>query len=263
MKTNKIKYIFLFLLLSLLLIPSTLAFYVEPQEIDINANSKEAYLSISYPKINEYDYGENLSFEFVVFCERALVCPDGACKFWLKDTEGNTVQHNTLITFSAGTETYDVTVNTSILNSLGEYSYTFQCEGAEKAGWVSSGFEIINSTTTTTEETQEGGILILLSLLPFLFTIALFFACSFMGEEHSPLKFFTLLLIPIGFWSSMHFATITLAEYYSFLPMLEVVGTTMYWTGWLFFIIVSYLLLFLIYKMVVSHKEKNKENLEY
>jgi hypothetical protein len=127
-----------------------------------------------------------------------------------------------------------------------------------------------NGTTWTYTQvvTDDGGaekkmILAVLILLPLLMGFLLLFAGVNLSEDHSVLKIFLFLLSMVLFWVSMHFGAITVVEYYNFPAMQNLIGSTTYYTGMTFFVIVSYFAIYSFIKLVNTAAQKRREKLVY
>ena len=101
------------------------------------------------------------------------------------------------------------------------------------------------------------------ALLPFLFGVALLMGVSFMDERHNPLKIFVLLLLPICFWASMHLSITIAVEVYEITALSNLLGTTVYWTIWVFFILLMYFLIYLFFYFTHVAAQEKKARLEY
>ena len=104
------------------------------------------------------------------------------------------------------------------------------------------------------------GITILLPLILGFFFVMGAFSLS---EKHAPLRIFLFLLSIITFFSSAHFATVAIIEFYSFGPMQEAIANTVYWVGIVLWFMISYFIIYLIWKIFDHMAQKKKEKLEY
>lgn len=102
-----------------------------------------------------------------------------------------------------------------------------------------------------------------LILLPFLFGVALLIGGISLGKEHTVIKIGMFLLVPITFFASLHFGTLTIVEYYDFPALENLLGTTTYWVGTIFFFILSYFLIYMFYMVTHVAAQKKKQELEY
>lgn len=100
-------------------------------------------------------------------------------------------------------------------------------------------------------------------LLPMLFAFLLLIGAINLNEEHGALKVTMFLLAPIFFWTSLHFGVLSIIQYYDFPALENILGTTVWWSGLLFFGIVSYFMIYFIYKAFQVAAQKKKERLEY
>jgi hypothetical protein len=114
-----------------------------------------------------------------------------------------------------------------------------------------------------TERDSGNMIIAVLVMLPILFAFILLIAALSMGDTHAILKTFLFLLSFVMFWVSLHFGLTALIKFYNFPEMQELIGTTVEWTSWILFAIISYFFIYMIYLIFKNIAEKKKEKLEY
>jgi len=135
--------------------------------------------------------------------------------------------------------------------TLGEGDYLIElCEGTTREIRI-------------TEEDESKMIIAIIILLPLLFGLLLLIGAATMNEEHGALKVFFFLLSIVSFWSSLHIALISVVKFYNFPELQALIGTTAYWTGITFFVIVSYFLIYIFYKAITQAAQKKQERLRY
>jgi hypothetical protein len=155
-----------------------------------------------------------------------------------------------------------ITVNQGQMAGLSTDIYYFNF--TEKKGNY-----IVKLCDGTTREIQvndkENGNMIIATiiLLPMILALVLIIAAVNMSEEHAALKIFLFLLCSILFMTSLHFSIIAVVKYYDFPELQDVIGSTTYWFGWVFGIIISYFVLHILYGLFMSHRENEKQRLEY
>jgi len=100
-------------------------------------------------------------------------------------------------------------------------------------------------------------------LLPMLLGILFLIGAATLAKQHAPLRIVLFLLGPICFWTSAHLGMISVIEFYNFPEMQLLLAKTTYWTGWIFFIFLTYFLLYIFYQAVHTAAQKKKQRLEY
>lgn len=131
---------------------------------------------------------------------------------------------------------------------IGSYTYTL-------SSGDSGGINVVE------EESMIVAILILLPLLlSFLFIIG---AAITDPEEHPVLKLFLFLISIIPFFISMHIGIISVAKFYDFPELQNLIGNTVYWIGLIFFVIIIYFLIYIITKMFQAIAKRKSEQLHY
>lgn len=114
-----------------------------------------------------------------------------------------------------------------------------------------------------TQGDDSNMIIAALILIPMLFAIVLIIWASILSEEHATLKIFLSYLTVIPFFTSLHFGMISIAEFYNFPALEEAIGTTVYWAGWIFVILIVYVLIYATWKGVAAAAQAKKERVEY
>jgi len=114
-----------------------------------------------------------------------------------------------------------------------------------------------------TQEDDGKMILGALILIPMFLAFFLLIGGISLDKEHAPLKIFLFLLGIIFFWTSLHFGMVSVVQFYNF-PILEnLIGSTTWWTGMIFFIILSYFCIYIIYKAFRAAAQDKKSKLNY
>jgi len=107
-------------------------------------------------------------------------------------------------------------------------------------------------------------IISVIILLPMILSLILLIgAISLNPEDHKALKLFLFLLSPIPFFASMHIAMISVIKFYDFPELQNLMGSTTYWVGWIFFIVITYFVIYLFYMIIHHIGENKKERLKY
>ena len=103
-------------------------------------------------------------------------------------------------------------------------------------------------------------ILAAIILLPMILAIMMLIASATLdGEEHPALKVALFLLSIIPFFASMHFGMLSVVKFYDFPELQNAIGDTTYWVGIMFFILITYFIIYLFYKAVHSAAQKREE----
>jgi hypothetical protein len=110
---------------------------------------------------------------------------------------------------------------------------------------------------------EDDMIISALIIAPVLFAIVLLIWTHSLGEAHPILKTFLSLSSFVLFWLSLQLGLSALIKFYSFPEMQNTLGFAVKISGYVFFIIVAYWLIYLIYVMVNQVNEKKTEKLEY
>jgi len=155
---------------------------------------------------------------------------------------------------------YEFLVGKNNFTNSGFYPIIFQCNNSNTGGFYSDFLEVSYNGQPFSEDKSP---LIILILLPLIFASILIFGAVFMGDEHHVFKIFTFLLTPMLFFSSMHFALVTIAQLYNLPALQELIGDTIYWTGIITGVIITYFIIYFIYKAFKVAAQDKEENLEY
>lgn len=121
-----------------------------------------------------------------------------------------------------------------------------------------------NSTRqmSVVESGTDKGVMAVIILLP-LFLSAILIAGTFLiGNGHQVFKIAIALLSIVPFFSSMNLALITVAKYFNFPEMQDLIGTTTYWTGVFFGVILTYFLIYAFIWGVTISAQKKKQKRE-
>lgn len=114
----------------------------------------------------------------------------------------------------------------------------------------------------TSEDTGKMVIAIII-LLPILLGLFMLIGAATLSDDHVPLRIVLFLLSIPSFWISMHFGMLSLVEFYGFTALQDSMGDVTFWTAVIFFTIVSYFIIYAIYKVFENMAEKKKERLRY
>lgn len=110
----------------------------------------------------------------------------------------------------------------------------------------------------------ENMIIAAIVLLPLLFGFLIMLgAWSLDGEEHSILKIFLFLLSFIMFYVSFHFGMIAVVKFFDFPELQLLIAKTVFWSWWMFGVIVIYWLVYGFVKVVHLAAQRKEERLRY
>jgi len=166
------------------------------------------------------------------------------------------------------TKTFTPSVNSQYLatfNStelpLGEYQYNIICNTSDRVGSAIEGFDVTASGGEP--DKPNSGLILLTSLIPILFGIALLYGSSILSKEHTYIRLFAILLLPFEFISSIHLLVLNLIHFYHFQILENAVTSNVYVYGVIAFILFSY---FTIYTFLVGFnnlKARRRERLGF
>lgn len=103
----------------------------------------------------------------------------------------------------------------------------------------------------------------MIALLPMLLGLFFLLGSFFLGEDHQVLKIFLFLLSIVPFFSSLHLAALSVAQYYQFPELINAIGTTIYWVGLVVVLLVIYFSIYLVSAVMNTLKQKKEERLRY
>jgi len=114
------------------------------------------------------------------------------------------------------------------------------------------------------EEEDNEMIIAIIIMLPMILSLFLLIGAATLDQQHhKTLKIFLFLLSPIPFFVSMHIGMISVIKFYDFPELQNLMGSTTYWFGWMFFVIVTYFIIYLFY-MIIHHMSQRKvEKMKY
>ena len=102
-----------------------------------------------------------------------------------------------------------------------------------------------------------------LIFLPMLLSLIIIIGAVMMNEEHAVFKIFLFLLSIVPFFASMNFGLLAVIRYFDWPELQELIGTTVWWFGLMFVVIVSYFIIYVMYVLFTSMAQKKLERLKY
>ncbi len=100
-------------------------------------------------------------------------------------------------------------------------------------------------------------------LIPIFMGLFFLIGSFTLSEQHAAFKIFLFLLSMGTFFTSLHFAMLNVVKFMDFPDMQNLIGSTTYWFGMIFVVIVTYFIIYLFYLLVHEAAQKRKEKLEY
>lgn len=226
-------------------------------------------LQIEFPA---FEYGRiNTSFTFpfhVYNLQDGLVVNESTvCTLHVYNNVGEHIAIEYQNVASHGRD-YEFLINDSLFRYEADFRFVVDCQcsacGSQEedlGGFVSHGFTINNEGEP--KNTSGTGLLAIIILIPILFGLFMIIGAVSLGEDHAVLKIFLFLLSPVTIFVSFHFATISLIKYYTLSSLQQAVGNTTFWIAILFFVLISYFVIYTIWKAVEVAAQKRKERLNY
>lgn len=123
----------------------------------------------------------------------------------------------------------------------------------------------VNTTTYyfTTWAGGESMIIAAIILIPILLGVFCLVGAISLSDEHTALKIGLFLMSFVTFFGSLWFGGIAVVEVYDMPALQDVIGTTVFWMAILFFMLVSYFMIYMIYVSMKAAAQEKKNKLEY
>lgn len=244
-----------FFILFLILIGSALA--VKPTQESTAAGE----LTVLYPK-TEYvrqNAPLNLHFHIMNSTGWSINSSDLTCHIHLFN---NTNSHSLKAVLEKDGPDMEIELNNSFTANLGIIAYNVWCNSSyNEAGFVSD--SVLVTESGNQEDAIGSALLGFIILIPLIFGLFMLIGAATMNEEHHVFKIFLFLLSPISVWVSLHFAMVSLVKYYGLFDLQNSIGTTTYWMAWTFFVMISYFIIYSIWKMFAYMAQQKQESIKY
>lgn len=164
-----------------------------------------------------------------------------------------------LINLSDGSLVIDDGTMAETTANTGVYNFTFnQSEGEYKVILCD------NSTLAINVKYEVSKMIIAaIILIPLLLAFLLMFISYALGETHTVIKIFLMLLSLIMFITSFHYGTIAVIEFYDMPELQNAMANTTYWFTLVFVVIITY---FIIHLIIIGFRvmaDRKKQKLEY
>jgi len=252
MKTKLLIYFFILLLLS------SIAMAQSPGQ-----TSQQTGLELATAFGQTYKINNDLNMFIHVFnsTNGLQITEDISCYYNLYNHQLPGVQQvstGTLTQFGAG---YNQTLPGSLLNVTGKYAVVSWCNSSSVGGWIEYDFDV--TTDGLPKNSVPSGLFSVLAVIPLLFAFMFLFGAFSLAEEHSALRIFLFLLSTMMILLCLYFTTISVIRFYEFPELQEAIGTTTYWMAWLIVFIVTYFLIYFVWKAFDSANKGKIERLNY
>jgi hypothetical protein len=219
-------------------------------------------MTIIYPK-NQYFPQYSLStLHFHVYNTSGHLQTTGTtCSLHIYNTTGNHILENESLLVDSNSKEFYYKISGKFTETIGEYSYLIACNNTKEGGFVSTAYYI--SPNNILIQGVSGVPLAIIIILPMLLGFIFLLGSFFLGEEHNAIKIFLFIISIVPFFMSMNYGMITLINYYNFTELQDLIGTHVYWVTLLFFTILTYFIIYWLYKIIQFTAEKKKKGLEY
>jgi len=232
---------------------------VQPQ---IAVPTAPSALTVVYPKTECIKMVEDSYFNFDVLDANysKLTNVTATCAYYVANQQG------TLIV--SGSPTYDDTyqfwnflLNHTLITEENTYNFYIYCnKTASENGFVSLTYQLTKQGVCGADDKSPITALI---LVPLLFGILLLIGSFMFGEDHAILKIALFLISYLTIFISLWFGVQSLVKYYGFADLQEVIGTTVWIFGIIFFVILSYFLVYAFIQGVEAAAQKKRKEMEY
>lgn len=175
------------------------------------------------------------------------------------DTGNHVVEAN--MTYDSNLIDFFYNLPETITSQAEVYSYIINCYNGKEAGYVSTTFEI--SQSAPADNLVGGFPLAALIIVPMLFGIMLLIGSFMFGEDHAVLKIALFLIAYLTVFLSLWFGVQTIVRYYGFADLQEAIGTTVWIIGIIFFVILSYFLIYAFIQGIEASAQKKRKEMEY
>mgnify|MGYP005847131123 CR=1 FL=1 len=156
---------------------------------------------------------------------------------------------------------YNVTVSGTLINTTGKYATILWCNSSTIGGYMEYDFDV--TTDGLPKSTEPSGLIAVFSIVPLLFAFLFLFGAFSLADEHSALRIFLFLLGNMMILLTLYFTTLSVIKFYEFPELQEAVGTTTYWLAWLLVFIVTYFIIYWVWKAFDSAHKRKIERMNY
>lgn len=219
---------------------------------------KSGELVILYPNQEHFKLGveQELHFHILNSSGKLLTGEQAFCYIYIYNESNNHIKKENL---TQDGEDYRVKVN---LSTKGTHPYNIWCNSSESEyGYLSTNFIVTHYGET--ENSDNKFIVGLIALIPLVIGFFLILGAISLGDSHAVVKWFLLLLSPALGITSLHYATLGLIRFYNMPELQDAIGSTVYWFGIVWGVIIAYLVIYGIIVMVHTAAQKKEEKLNY
>jgi len=246
----------------LLVVP--VCFAAPPQTI---VQAEVPGLEIIYPKQIYFLYGEDIDLHFHVYNSTNQLQTNSSttCLIHIYNRTGNHLIEENLAFDGNGIDFF-IEVSNDVLDA-GDFSYLVQCGNDIEYGFLSTSFIVARSNPSVSQLP-----LITIILLPLLFGFLLLIGVNGLDKEkdfgekkdHVVIKIFMLILSFLSIILSYHLATIVMIEYYpTFTSIQDALGFQTFWITISVVMILTYFIIYSIYKMFKTAAQDKEDELQY
>jgi len=220
-------------------------------------------LQIIYPKNEYFPQGSISKLHFHVYNSSGhlVVFPETTCSLHIYNVTGSHIIENESILMDSNNKEFAFTISGPLTDKIGEYPYLIACNNTLEGGFVSTSYYV--SPNNIYIHGVSGGPLAVIIIIPMLLGLMFLLGSFFLSEEHTALKLFLFIISVIPFFMSMNYGMITLINYYNFTELQSLIGTHVYWIGLLFFTLLTYFIIYWVWKIIDFMGKKEKERLQY
>lgn len=216
-------------------------------------------LVIVSPESTAYKLSDVITLQFAVYNSTSsrLNGSDADCVFTLYDLNGTTILDSSL---NESEQSFFVKILNDSLPS-GVNTYLVSCNSSAQNGFIASSFKVNHNGR---DDVASGGVLVAIVLAPLVLSLLLLIGgMNLNSERHGVVKIFIFLLSIIPYWASMHFGVLVLSRYYDLLELQVAMSDSVFWTGLVFFTLVSYFMIYMLVRMFGRIATNEEHKLEY
>ena len=225
--------------------------------------SQQTGLDIATAYPSTHKLGDDFSVQVHIYdsTNGLLVNTGLSCSYHLYNHMIPDNQHISIGSLSQYGAGYNATVSGSLFNVTGSYATLIWCNSSTVGGWFEYEFQV--TTDGLPKNAEPSGLFSVIALIPLLFAFLMLFGAFSMDEEHSALRIFLFLLSTMMILLSLYFATISVIRFYEFPVLQDAVGDTVYWLSWLIVFIVTYFIIYFVWKAFEGARRGKIERMNY
>lgn len=227
----------------------------------IQASEGDSYINIIYPKDEFYRLNSTFNMYFhATNLSEYLNNSQYSCIMHIYDTQNTPIYYIDSVKASDKWDVY-FPINKSVTKNIGTVIYNVGCNTSRQIGFLSDNFKI---TVDSEEKSTASHVLLgVIILIPLIFGLLLLIGSMALGDDHTALKWFSYLMIPIFLVMSYNNAMIVINSYIGNNRLQELIATQNRWLMVLFGVLLTYVIIYFIFKMLEYAAKNKKERLEY